>query len=219
MFRKASGLAMRVGTNGFDPAAVSALQELIGLIHEAQTNVARLELGGYDLYLFVVKRSIRRQGTLKMTPRKSIKAANTGRRRDDITGPARALFDSLTEAACRCSKVASEELASSAKSKPLSFARALVAYYTNLSGVGSYTQVASLLNVHPNSLHLSIRRYKKLLPAFFNMSVEQFRASRGAPTGELVSVMGERWATPSETPTARSDAEIGTRIANALASE
>ncbi|MFL6601903.1 MAG: hypothetical protein ACJ8R9_11310 [Steroidobacteraceae bacterium] len=193
---------------------MSAVQELIGAIQFGDADVARFEVGDYDLYLFAIKRpSEANNTTLKDGPRKPVKARSW--EPSALIPRARALLDNIIDGACRQSKVGRDELASKAKSKPLSFARALIAYYANLSGTASYAQVASMMRLHPNSLHLSIRRFRQVVPHYFNMSVEEFLTASEIPTNDLAALMGEPWA-KANVPAVASDAEIGTRIAKAL---
>jgi hypothetical protein len=217
MPRKTNGRTSMAGHKGVGGAAsLTAVQELIGLIHYREADVTRFELGDYDLYLFAVKRPPTQYAkTLpKEAPRKIIRSSCS--QASTLTGPPRALFDKLIEAACRQTRVTPDELASKTRSKPLSLARALVAYYANLTSTASYALSASLLGLHPNSLHMSVRRYRKVFPQLFAMSAEQFLALRESPEQELFGILGETWAEAGP-ESVGTDAKLGSRIARALA--
>lgn len=221
MARNTHGDASGQARYPFHQAPLSAVQELIGAIGAVGANVARFNLGEYDVFLFAVRRatthsdaSRKKNGIHRAAVNTKLKASLTP------FGTPPTLLDSIVAAACRRINVERDDLTSKSKtrSRPLSLARALIAGHASKSGVANPSEVALLMNLNQNSLYVGIGRYRRFIPELFAMPLEQFLDSTEEPSENLRIFLGEQWS-ESYRKIPIPDSELAVRIARALPRE
>jgi transposase-like protein len=223
MARNTHGDASEGKRYPFHQAPLSAVQELIGAIGAIGAmgaNVARFNLGNYDVFLFAVRRANTHSGD---SPKKKVVRRATGSRSvKEAPRQSNALpeLDSIIAATCRRINVKRRDLVSKTKrrSRPLSLARALIAGHASKSGVANPSEVALLMNLNQNSLYVGIGRYRRFISELFEMPLEQFLDTTQDPSETLRTFLGEQWS-KSYRKIPIPDSEIGERIARALPHE
>ena len=201
-------------------APLNAIQEIIGAIHQGQTEVTRFALIGHDLYVFLVRHSsFRAAEGVQHAPSPSPSPSPPSRRWTPsvLPGAEHKLMEDIIDCACQVAKISRSQISSKERSKGVSLARALIVHHAPLAKVATHAEIASMMNLKPNSLYVKLRNYRKSHSKYFKKSVDPFLALRRAPTAEERSHGNGKGNGP--TGFAASDAELGQRIATALPSK
>jgi hypothetical protein len=201
-------------------ASLSAIQELIGVIGARDTSVARFVLGEYEVFLFAARR---RDAQLGEPLRTEVGKSTRKNRIQPLSATRGAIavpLDRINSAACRLLNVSRAGLRSRSRSRPLAFARALIAHHASRSGVASVSEVAAAMKLkNKNSLYVGMARYRKLIPELFSMPIDRFVDAALEPSERLCALLGKDSRKSTAQGIATSDLEVGQRIARALPRE
>jgi hypothetical protein len=199
---------------GFRQTGLKAIQELIGAISAGLGTVTtHLSLEGCDLYIFALPTpAVRTEDASELHGNGTSGAPlQSGGK---LKPAATLSLDEVISIVCSGLGVARIRLVSKSRAPAVSLARALVAWHGPKVSTASDSQVAAAIKMTETSMRSAVGRWRKRMPELF-VTWDGFLKSSKMARAEL----REEPKPGSIRPTngATTDAELGQRIAHALA--